>query len=105
MIHFAWDNYEFNTYEKLKEFRPLLKFSDRKLRVYVLVNFNTTLEQDLDRIYKLKELGYDPFVMVYDKDKLPRGHILKKLQRWVNNKFIFRSCDNFDDYGKVKKGV
>ena len=105
MIHFAWDNYEFNTYEKLKEFRPLLKFSDRKLRVYVLVNFNTTLEQDLDRIYKLKELGYDPYVMVYDKDKLPRGHILKKLQRWVNNKFIFRSCDNFDDYGKVKKGV
>lgn len=101
MLHFAWDNYEFDTYEKLKEFRPLLKFSDRKLRVYVLVNFNTTLEQDLDRIYKLKELGYDPFVMVYNKDKLPRGHIIKKLQRWVNNKFIFRSCENFDDYGKV----
>ena len=103
MIHFAWDNYEFDTYEKLKEFRPLFKFSDRKLRVYVLVNFNTTLEQDLDRIYKLKELGYDPFVMVYNKDKLPRGHIIKKLQRWVNNKFVFRTCENFDDYGKINK--
>ena len=27
----AWDNYEFKTYEKLKEIRPFLKFSYRKL--------------------------------------------------------------------------
>lgn len=98
MIHFAWDNYEFRTYEKLKEFRPLLKYDMRKLRVYVLVNFNTTIEQDLDRIYKLKELGYDPYVMIFEKEKLKKGHELKKLQRWVNSKLIFRSCDNFEDY-------
>lgn len=56
MLHFAWDNYEFSTYEKLKKFRPLLKYDSRKLRVYVLTNFNTTIEQDLERIYKLREL-------------------------------------------------
>lgn len=100
MIHFAWDNYEFKTYDMLKKFRPLLKYNVRKLRVYVLVNFNTTIEQDLDRIYKLKELDYDPYVMIFEKEKLKKGHELKKLQRWVNNKFIFRSCATFEEYQK-----
>lgn len=98
MLHFAWDNYEFETYEKLKEFRTKLNFDFRKMRVYVLTNFETTIEQDLERIYKLKELGYDPYLMIYGKDKLPKGHILRKMQRWVNNKFIFRVCDKFEDY-------
>lgn len=98
MIHFAWDNYEFDTYEKLKKFRSLLSQDDRHLRVYVLTNFNTNHEQDLERIYKLKEIGYDPFVMIYDKPNAPK--ITRKMQRWCNNKYIFRSCDNFEDYGK-----
>lgn len=96
MIHFAWDNYEFSTYEKLKEFRPLLNFNSRKLRVYVLTNFNTTFEQDLDRVYKLKELGYDPYITIFEKWKAPKE--IKRLQRWVNNKFIFRTCNKFEEY-------
>jgi len=98
MLHFAWDNYEFNTYEKLKEIRPLLKFNHRKLGVYVLTNFNTTFEQDLDRIYKLKDLGYDPYVMIYEKWNAPRE--VRLLQRWVNNKIIFRSgnAETYEEY-------
>lgn len=101
MIHFAWDNYEFNTYEKLKKFRPMLNKSGRNIRVYVLTNYNTTHEQDLERIYKLKELDYDPYVMIYDKPTAPK--ITRHLQRWCNNKFIFRSCDRFEDYKKEKE--
>lgn len=100
MIHFAWDNYEFHTYEHLKRFRPLIKLDFRKLRVYVLTNFNTTHEQDLERIYKLRELDYDAYVMIYDKPNAPRRTRL--LQRWCNNKIIFRSCENFDDYDNTK---
>lgn len=96
MLHFAWDNYEFSTYEKLNEFRPMLKFDFRRLRVYVLTNFNTTHEQDLERIYKLKELGYDPYIMIYDKYNAPIE--TRYLQRWVNNKIIFRTCNKFEDY-------
>jgi hypothetical protein len=72
----------------------------RKLRVYVLVNFNTTIEQDLERIYKLLDLGYDPYVMIYEKNKLPKGHQIKKMQRWINNKFILRSgtANTFEEY-------
>lgn len=96
VIHFAWDSYDLSTYDKLKEFRPKLNFGYRKLKVYVLTNFNTTIEYDLERIYKLKELKYDPYVMIYDKPKAPKQ--IKRLQRWVNNKFIFRSCERFEDY-------
>ena len=98
MIHFAWDNYEFKTYDNLKRFRPAFKARGRELRVYVLTNFKTTTEQDLERIYKLREMDYDPFVMIYDKANAPE--ITKKLQRWCNNKFIFRAVERFDDYQK-----
>ena len=100
MIHFAWDNYEMKTYEKLKKFRPLIKKDMRKLTVYVLVNFNTTHEQDLERIYKLRELDYSPYVMIYDKPHAPK--LTRQMQRWCNNKFIFRSCENFEDYWRPK---
>lgn len=96
MIHFAWDNYEFNTYDKLKRFRPLFKTDGRHLRVYVLTNFNTTHEQDIERVYKLKALDYDPYVMIFDKPNAPKA--TRDLQRWCNNKFIFRACEKFEDY-------
>lgn len=98
MVHFAWDNYEFKTYEKLKEYRAAFDLDMRRLRVYVLTNFNTTLEQDLERVYKLRELDYDPYVMVFEKEKAQRK--VKQLQRWVNNKRIFRSggANKFENY-------
>ena len=96
MIHFAWDNYEFKTYEKLKEVRKYLNKDVRKLTVYVLTNFNTTHDQDLERIYKLRELDYSPYVMIYDKPNAPK--VTKRMQRWCNSKFIFKSCEKFEDY-------
>jgi len=96
MLHFAWDNYEFNTYEKLKQFRPLFKIDGRRLRVYVLTNFNTTHEQDIERVMKLRELDYDPYVMIYNKKSAPVE--TKHTARWVNNKLIFRKCNRFEDY-------
>ena len=96
MIHFAWDNYEFQTYKKLKAIRPLLKLDKRRLKVYVLTNFNTTHEQDYERVTKLCELGYDPYIMIYDKPTAPQN--TRYLQRYVNNKIIFNSCSSFAEY-------
>lgn len=103
-VHFAWDRYEDR--EKIipqfKRFKEITQWNYRKLGVYVLCNFDTTFEQDLERIYTLRELGYNPYVMLYEKDKIPAGHRLKLLQRWVNNRIIFRSCKRFEDYGGRK---
>lgn len=100
MIHFAWDRMNQNDLiiRNLTEFKNNVDINFRKLRVYVLVNYETSMEENLYRIYKLKELGYDPYIMIYEKEKLKKGHELKKLQRWVNSKWVFRSCDRFEDY-------
>lgn len=101
-IHFAWDRYEDKDLilPKFKIFKKISGFDYRKLGVFVLCGFNTNLEQDLERIYMLRDIGYNPYVMIYNKDNLPKGHILKKLQRYVNNRIIFRTVKSFDDYLK-----
>lgn len=97
MLHFAWDNPEDElTFEKLKEYRKAFSLPDDKCKVYVLANFNSTHEQDLERVYRLRDIGYDPFVMVYEKWNAPKE--TKRLQRWCNNKIIFRAEQDFAKY-------
>lgn len=95
-VHFAWDNPNDNLVDKFKEFKSHTQFNYRKLKVYVLTNFSSTHEQDLYRVYTLRELGYDPYIMIYDKEHAPQ--ITRYLQRWVNNKIIFRSTERFEEY-------
>lgn len=101
-IHFAWDRYEDKEIivPKFKKFAESTWWGYRKMTVYCLCNFNTTFEQDLERIYTLRDLGYSPYVMLYEKEKIPIGHKLRQLQRYVNSRVIFRSCDSFEDYKK-----
>lgn len=98
--HFAWDRYQDKEkiIPKFKMFKEITNINERNLIVYVLCNYDTTLEQDLERIYTLREMGYWAYVMLYDKEHIPKGHVLKKLARWVNNRFIFAKCERFEDY-------
>lgn len=98
MVHFAWDREKDSDIiiRNLEAFKLATGIDRRKAAVYVLTNFETEFEFDLYRVYKLKELGYDPYIMIYNREEAP--HRLKKLQRWVNNKIIFRTCDRFEDY-------
>lgn len=103
-LHFAWDRYEDKKIilPKFKVFKDITGMDIRKLIVYVLCNFDTTIEQDLERIYTLREMGFWTYVMLYDKEHIPKGHDLRKLARWVNNRFIFAKCKTFEEY---KKGI
>ena len=101
-IHFAWDNAEddlkpyFERYKDLAKHKPHGHYG----MVYCLTNFGSTMEENLYRIYTLRDLGYDPYVMIYDKPNAPRE--IRLLQRWCNNKLIFRSCPRFEDYDSKK---
>lgn len=99
-IHFAWDRYEDKdkVLPKLKLYAEVSKHSPHAHNaiVYTLVNFSTTLEEDLDRIYTLRDLGYWAYVMIYDKEHC--DPIYKALSRWVNNRFVFAKVDRFEDY-------
>ena len=101
-IHFAWDRYE-DKERVLKGLRIYQRYAEKKpsmhsLIVYVLVNFDTTHEQDLERIYTLRDMGYWAYVMIYDKENCDQWYI--DLQRWCNNRYVFARVPNFDDYMK-----
>lgn len=98
-IHFAWDDYKQKD-KVLKGLRCFAENFNRKIshqaQVYCLVNFDTTPEQDLERVYTLKEMGFEPYIMVYDKSHAEPFY--KSLQRWVNMRAIFHKIDRFEDY-------
>jgi hypothetical protein len=97
MVHFAWDNPKQDLTKYFKQFSKYTNIkSDRNKAVYVLTNFNSTVEEDLYRIYTLRELGFSPYVMIYQKETADKMH--RKLQRWVNCRWIFRSVERFEDY-------
>lgn len=97
MLHFAWDNPEDDLTPYFEQFASLSAVKDcRKRRVYVLTNYGSTHEQDLCRIYTLRQIGFDPYVMIYDKAHAPK--ITRRLQRWCNSKWIFWSEPDFDKY-------
>jgi len=97
MLHFAWDNPKQDLTRYFRRFSEHTKIkSDRNKAVYVLTNYNSTLEEDLYRIYTLRELGYSPYVMIYQKENAPKE--IRRLQRWVNCRWIFRTVNKFEDY-------
>lgn len=99
-IHFAWDLMKNS--KRITKGLNLWKRYGKKNRhgkwgtVYVLTNFNTAMAENLYRIYTLDSMGFDPYVMIYDKPNAPQE--IRYLQRWCNNKIIFRSCPRYEDY-------
>lgn len=87
-ITFAWDRYE----DKDDIMKGIERCDNagiprRHLQFFVLIGYNTTPEQDLDRVMTLKELGALPFVMPYNKfDKYQQ-----RFARWVNMRAVFKT--------------
>ena len=97
-LHFAWDNPKDDLEGKFRNFANGFRRKSNIGMVYCLTNYNSTMEENLYRIYTLRALGYDPYVMIYDKPHAPKE--IRRLQRWCNNKIIFKSCPKFEDYSQ-----
>lgn len=102
-IHFAWDFMEQS--DKVIGGLDLYKRFGRKVggafgTVYVLTNYNTSHDEDMYRVITLRDMGFKPYVMIYEKPKAPA--ITKKLQGWVNNKIAFNVCD-FEDFSSENR--
>lgn len=101
-LHFAWDNPKDDLEDKFRMFTEKFRVKDpRRKTVYCLTNFNSTMEENLYRIYTLRDLGYDPYVMIYNKPEAPKE--IRYLQRWCNNKIVFKSVRDFKDYDPKKE--
>lgn len=98
-IHFAFDRWQDKDVvePRLRQFAKNTGFNKSKgqVMVYILVNFDTTLEQDIYRIQLCRELNFSPYPMIYDKEHCDK--VYKHLQRWCNN-FIFWSVPTFEEY-------
>jgi len=107
-IHFAFDNMEDEKY--VRKGIEVLKnngVKEYKLMFYVLIGFNTTKEEDMERIKILQQYNIDSFIMPYKdvngynmkkiikrcgfKDEYKYKKYLKNFARWVNHKAIYRS--------------
>lgn len=95
-VHFAFD---FMKNEKaiikgLKLAHDVIGLDDRKATVYMLTNYDTTLEEDLYRVRMIQECGFQPDIRIYRKGTEPK--YISDLQRWCNSRFIYRSVDILD---------
>lgn len=103
-IHFAFDRWQDKDIiePKLRQFAKETGYhrNNGKVMVYILTNFDTTLEQDIYRIQLCRELKFSPYPMIYDKEHA--DPVYKRLQRWCSN-FIFWSCPTFEEYTRRKE--
>ena len=100
-VHIAWDLPQIDLTDKLREVIRYIK--PWKLMCYVLVGFNSTIEQDMYRIERLRELGIKPYVMPYRdfENKTQPSQYAKDLAQYVNKPMIFKSC-KFEDFSPRK---
>lgn len=101
MVHFAWDDPNDDLADRFRLFAERTRIKDyRRKTVYILTNYNSTMEKNLYRIYTVRDLGYSPYVMIYNKPAAPQE--VRYLQRWCNNKWVFRTTPRFEDYDPKK---
>ncbi|HET6256696.1 MAG TPA: radical SAM protein [Puia sp.] len=88
-LTFAWDRYHDEGLVK-NGIRTCVNagIPTKHMQFFVLIGFDTTKDQDYERVMMLNSLGCLPFVMPYNRnDPYQRAFAL-----WVNNRAIFRSC-------------
>lgn len=101
-FHFAWDQ-EQDSDRVLAGLQQITHSGilPWRLSVYVLTNYDTNFAFDLHRVYTLRAMGMDPYVMIYDKPSAPQQ--VRDLQSWVNNRLIWSQCTRFEDYSRRKR--
>ena len=98
--HFAYDNKGMDQLI-IDGVNKLVSHGIKQSIFYVLIGFNTTIQEDLHRLNLLRKLKQRAYIMFYQKcgDTLePRKYskneiiIQKSIKRWGNNKSWFAGC-------------
>lgn len=97
--HFAFDDFMQKDIimSKMRMVREITGRNRNKGRptVFILCNYDTTIEQDIERIQFCRSLQWSPYHMIYNKKHA--DPVYRKLQRWCNN-FIFWNTPTFEEY-------
>lgn len=79
--------------------RLLTNIAAWHLQSFVLVGYNSTIADDLERLAIIRSYGIDPFVMVYrdyHTGQMARDPQLRNLARWANRR-LYKTC-TFAEY-------
>ncbi len=99
-VHFAWDRFKDERLIDAGIQRVMAAgIKPYQMVFYILVGCNTTPEQDMYRIMKIRALGCDPYVMPFNE----KDPYQKRLKRWVNARQIFYSVEWKDYSASIKK--
>lgn len=90
-IHYAWDRMEDET-----AILSGLKIAP-KGTVYIMIGFDTTEEQDIYRVQKIVDCGFDPYIMPYNQTKKE-----KRFKRFIDS-FMWRKFKTISDGWKEYK--
>lgn len=93
-LTFAWDRY--NDGDLILKGIKICNdagIPSTKMQFFILIGFDTTHDQNYERVMRLRDLGAMPFVMPYDRS----DPYQKSFTRWVNNRAVFKSC-TWDEY-------
>jgi len=91
-IHFAWDRMR----DEAEVVRGLEVARHFKLRaiVYVLTGFESTIDEDIYRCQRIHDLGFDPYVMIYNGS---RRRQLRQLRWMINRGRYYRGYPTIRD--------
>lgn len=93
-LSFAWDRFNDGriVFEGIKRCNDA-GIPSNKMQFFILIGYDTTHEQNLERVIRLHQAGCLPFVMPYNKF----DPYQKAFTRWVNMRSVFNSC-TWDNY-------
>lgn len=98
-VHFAFDDYKQKDIimKKMLFVKNATNWNRSKGRpkVFILMNYDTTIEQDMERIQFCRKLDWTPYPMIYNKKN--SDPIYRKIQRWCND-FVFWKVKTFEEY-------
>jgi len=97
-LHFAWDRMkDESAIRKGLELATKYYHPDR-ITIYMLVGFDTTMEENMYRLGLLRAYRVNPFVMNYDRG----DPVLCELARWVNMPRFFKTT-SWADWCRIRE--
>lgn len=101
-LTFAWDRFkDRRLIEKGIDFCVNAGIPTKEMQFFILIGYDTTEEEDYERVMKVAEWGAKPFVMPYDKNNAYQ----KRFARWVNHRAIFNKVSWEEYQEKTKKQI
>lgn len=93
-VTFAWDRFK-DKKSILNGFKLCIDSGIKpyQIQFFILIGYDSTPEEDRERVEAIRDLGADPFVMAYDR----KQDYQRKFQRWVNHRAIFNTV-KFEEY-------